>query len=562
VPFLKLGKPRFENGIDVTPSRVAMATLTCKVPLPSLEAQRALFMPGACPMSYDGVRGHEAGFQHYPEGVTGVGVATGGGALTNATYGICFLYEWEDAKGVVWRSAPSVPLSVALGANNALSCTLPHLRITDKQGNYTLADERRGAVRLVGFRTEANGSIYYRDVPTVGSAAENNPGALSAATWITELSDALLIKNELLPTTGGGLENEAFNSSTIACVHQRRIFTVMQEEASFVQYTDEIDERFLAPATNEVYRIPVPVDGGSVVGLASMDDKLVIFCQRRIYYVYGEGPNRLGQQNGYSLPQMCSASLGMLGGSHESLALTPDGIWFMSSAGGLRLLTRGLQVAMGLDEDGVKSYLGRETDGHFTAAFTSIRAHSITSRNQVRWYVSTDSDGFVVVWDYQNQQWSKFTNFVANGGSVSARDAFWHCNGTTLFKSQTVGGYDLPFAGTNSVLFETAWLSLTGFSGYQRVYAVQFLMNALASVSVQVEVAYDGSATYAAAVTHNAGVVDPLEIRVDLVRQKCSRVRFRVTIPTDGAENVRLAAMSLLIGVKSGLNRLPAAKRF
>ena len=566
VPFLKLGKPQFENGVDKTPSRIAMATLTCKVPLPSLEAQRALFMSGACPMSYDGARVHEAGFNYYPEGVTGVGITTGSGLLTNGTYGIIFVYEWEDAKGVIWRSAPSVARSVALGANNALSCTLPHLRLTDKQGNYTDQDDRRGAVRLVGYRTAVNGTIYYRDSATVGSTNENNPGALSAATWITELSDALLIKNEVLYTTGGGLENDAWPSSTICCTHQRRVFTVTQEESSYVQYTDEIDERFLAPATNEVYRIPVPVEGGSVVGLASMDDKLIIFCQRRIYYVFGEGPNRLGAQNGYSLPQLCSASLGMLGGSHESVALTPEGIWFLSSVNGLRLLTRGLQIAMDQGADGSVGHLGREVDNAFTAAFTQIRAHSVTGKNQVRWYLAGPNT--VVVWDYQQQQWSTFTNHNSAGGSVSARNVFWHASTSALYSSKTTAGGTDDGVTTNYVV-ETAWMALADLQGYQRIYKALLLGQTLQNYTVAIAVGYDyddawitGNGAFAFP-TFAASSSGPLQIEHPMHKQVCGAVRFRFTIvPGFDGECVRLTAMTLSVGVKKGTFKVASSKRF
>lgn len=233
LPFLKLGKSRFENGVDVTVSRCALATVTFKVPLPSVESQRSLFLPGACPALYDGTRVHEAGFHCYPEGVRAVGTATGSGALTNAQYGIAFAYEWEDAKGVLHRSDLSVPLSVALGVNNALSCRVPHLRITDKQERPDNTDTRRQAVRIVGYRTVANGTIYYRDNNTLAAAIQNDTGALDDATILFETSDANLIKNELAYPTGrpsavGGLGfgNDVFPSSTIACSHQRRTFWV------------------------------------------------------------------------------------------------------------------------------------------------------------------------------------------------------------------------------------------------------------------------------------------------------------------------------------------------
>ena len=573
LPFLKLGKSRFENGVDVTPSRLALATLTTGVPLPSLEAQRGLVLAGACPHAYDGVRVHEAGFHLYPEGVAAAGAVIGGGAALGAgVYGVIFTYEWEDAKGVLWRSAPSVPVSATLGAgDNSLSCTVPHLRLTDKQGDYTLSAERRGAVRIVGWRTVANGTTYYRDSGTASSEFENNPGAVADAIWISQTTNTLLVKNQILPTTGGGLENEAWPACTIVTMHQKRVFGVSQEETSFVWYTDEIDERFLAPATNEVYRIPVPSDGGSVVGLASAFGVLIIFCQRQIYYVQGDGPNRTGQQNGYSLPVSCSKTLGMMGGAHESIAVTADGVWFLSSTNGLRLLTGALQIAMEQDR-----FVGGDADGFFDVDYKDIRALSVPTRNQIRWYLSTSN--IVVVWDYQRHQWSKFTTHTSTGGCVLARGTFFHSDGTNLYQSDTISGTSdaIVFsgsstAGATSCVVETANIAVGGLQGFQRVYSMMLLMQSVGpTANLTIEVAYNYSDTFTETATVVlSGAANPQQVEHKLGKQQCEAVRFRLTWiagdnPTPGgntSELLRLTGMTLSVGLKGRGFPLPSANR-
>ncbi len=489
LPFIKLGKPIFENGYNATPGRCSLATLTFTLPLPAVESQRSLLLPGACPMLYDGARTHEAGFNYYPENVGGSGAS--GGALTNASYGVCFLYEWQDAAGVFHRSASSVPVTVAIGATNALSCHAPWLHITDKQDANDGAGSRMSAVRIVPYRTTAGGTVYYRDTPQVATVYDNSLVEDSVdAVMLLVTSDALLVQNELLPTTGGGLDAEAFPSSTIACQHQRRTFFVLQEEQSFLQYTDETDERFLAQQTNEVYRIPIPTSGGSVVGLASMDEKLIILCQRKIFFVFGEGPNRLGQQNGYSLPQICSSLLGMAGGFHSSIALTPEGLWFMSSTRTLRLLGRDMQIREEADQD--VNYFGSDADGLISDDITAARACVIDSKNQVRWYLS---DTTVITWDYAQKQWSRQTNHDSTGGAVSARGVFFHSDGTHLYSSKTTaGGYD--DATSTPQVIESAWLKLADVQGYQRVYSLMILAQAASFGYVQIEEGFDYRDTY------------------------------------------------------------------
>ena len=297
------------------------------------------------------------------------------------------------------------------------------------------------------------------------------------------------------------------------------------------RHPDQLDERLLPPATNEVDRIPVPSDGGSVVGLASAFGILVIFCQRQIYYVQGDGPNRTGQQNGYSLPVSCSKTLGMMGGAHESIAVTADGIWFLSSTNGLRLLTSGLQVAMEQDR-----FVGGDADGFFDVDYKDIRALSVPTRNQIRWYLSTSN--VVVVWDYQKRQWSKFTTHTSSGGCVLSRGTFFHSDGTNLYQSDTTSGTSdaIVFsgsstAGATSYVVETANIAVGGLQGFQRVYSMMLLMQSVGTTTnLTIEVAYDYSDTFSESATIQlAGAANPRQVEHKLGKQQCEAVRFRIT---------------------------------
>jgi len=494
--FLGLGRPTFTGGNNVTPARAQLATLTVGIPLPALDTQRSLFLPAACPVEYDGQVLHESGFHFFPEVAAIAGNVATGGLAINSTYGFVFVFEWQDAQGKLHRSGASVPLTVTTGgADHSFDFKFSPLFLTHKQGIDSV-DGLTRAVQLVVYRTVKDGNIFYRDLEvsrptydnTSNRVANNDLDVFNAG----ELTDANLVKSEILYVTGGALENQAFPSVTVRGSHQRRIFMAGPD---FVQFTDEADDDFIAVATNEAYKLPVPQLGGSVVGLASMDDKLIIFCQHQIYFVSGEGPNRLGQQNGYTLPQLCSASLGMLGGVQDSIALTSEGLWFMSSTGTLRLLTRGLQIAM---EPAGGAFLGRESDGYFESPFIAARALVTDSKSQVRWYVTpedVEADGFVVVWDYQQQLWSKFTNHDSRGGSTVARGAFYHSDGDALFVSGTVPG--TPDVATNvPVTLETAWIALDGIQGFQRVYSLMLLAQAVAGATINISVGFDYDETW------------------------------------------------------------------
>lgn len=577
VPFTKLGKIQLENAINITPSRCTLATLTFSLALQTFEVQRSLFLAGACPMFYDGSIVHEAGFQHYPEGISGVG--GGAGALTaGASYGGIFVYEWEDAKGVLHRSAQSIAVSVSTGAATSITWKFPYLRITDKQGVDDGAAEHRNNVRIALYRTAANGTTYYREAGvTTGQGIMNRTSLNTVGSWISVQSDGVpatattpatgLQAGEPLYTTGGGLEAEVFPSTSIACMHQNRIFMVTQEEQNWLQYTDEIDERFITPMTNEAYRLRIPPEAGIVVALGSLNGNLIVVGSKQIGFYYGEGPNRLGQQNGYSVWKCVSSLLGGLGGTQESIAITPEGMWFMSSQNGLRLLNTNLQISMETGGED-SAFLGREADNYFTGVYAFIQARSIPTKSQVRWYLGQT----VVVWDYQQQQWSRFTNHAANGGSTSARGLFWHSNGSQLFASRaTAGGTD---AGTlTDCVVETAWISLAGLQGFQRVTKMMLLMRTFNRVGVSIAVGYDYNDTWITGVTAS-GTLFPFgqyvtsaaahdttdQVEHCMHKQTCEAVRFRFTFADFGVGEIelfRLTSMTLSVGMKKGLYKGP-----
>ncbi len=512
LPLLKRGRVTFEAGVDTAKARVAQAVVTFGSQLSSMETQGSLLLPSACPSLYDGSRVHEAGFNFYPEAEF-VADAGSGNLTALGTYSAVFVYEWTDARGKMTRSAPSVPVTRTLASGTGVTLRSSALFLTDKQGadiqsGSATDSDNRLAVKIACFRTVNGGTVFFRDSNVNATFADINSmsrgvgatGNSSDFFTIGGYSDTAIVANEILYTTGGALENQVFPSATVSCSHQRRIFMVKQDDQNVVRYTDEDDDRFLAVGTSEVYEIPIPVEGGSVVGLASMDEKLVILCQHRIYFIFGEGPNRLGQQNGYSLPQLCSAKLGALGGCHESIALTPEGLWFMSSARGLRLLTRGLQIAM--EADGA-SYLGRESDGLLPDPVLEVRAVSIPAKSQVRWYLSGSNT--VIVWDYQQQKWTRFTNHNSSGGAVSARGLAWHSDGAELYSSnEATGGLD--DVTVTPQVYESAWLALADVQGFQRIYKLMLLGQAISASTLAVAVGYDYDETWIEAVTLATGV--------------------------------------------------------
>ena len=225
------------------------------------------------------------------------------------------LWEWVDNQNRVHRSAPAVPVS-AVTTTGTVSSIYAYLKVY----KLTLKQQRRvnttaavaglpTEVRMVVYRTEVNGSVYYRD-----GVVKNDFTATTDYLYTSTQSDADLIGGEILYTAGFGaasvaLENEVFPPTSAICEHQKRLFFI-RADTNDVQFTEEDDDPTLALATSADYTLKVPAECGTLRGLISMDDKLIVFGSKKPAAVFGVGPTRDGQQNNYTV-QVVEIGTGM-----------------------------------------------------------------------------------------------------------------------------------------------------------------------------------------------------------------------------------------------------------
>jgi hypothetical protein len=496
-------------------------------PTQRVEFGSLTYLLGALPKVYDGAGPVESGFNYYPEAPTAAD--NGAGALSAGAYQYAAVYEWRDSKGNRHRSVASSPGSVTLIASRQARVTLPTLRQTAKRSP-------RGGVTIVVYRTAADGSLFYR----VGSAA--NSTSAHTVLFDDNISDANLVSGEILYTTAGELDDETIPPCRVGCVHQNRLVVAGLENPYEWRYSKELEAGYV-PGFSEVQAGTVPPTKGEITALASMDDKLFLFCERGIWCVTGAGPNALGLQNGYSEPQAVSDDVGCQLAYPNSVVGTPLGLMFLS-AQGIRLLSRGHSVEL----------VGAPVD---TLATACVAAILLPDQHQVRFYTGS----VALVFDYLWQQWSEFTNQTAldvvvwNNAAVVLRDA------STV--RQDGGTTD---AGTAIAMsLETGWLHLAGVQGLQRVYRFLFLGSFSTSGSVlSLEAGYDYEAAWATAVTVDAAAVYstsvPVQFRHPLPKQKCSAIRLRLAETSGTGAGMSWANFSLEVGAKAGALKLPATK--
>jgi hypothetical protein len=248
--------------------------------------------------------------------------------LTDHSYQYCVTYEWTDNLGQVHRSAPSKPIIQGrftdISGVNTNEVDAPTLTVTSKND-----------VQVVFYRTVVNGTTFYR----VG--AMPNSTSTETVTLLDSTTDATLVGNEELYTTGNVLANMAPGPVLYPTIHQNRVFVVDALDRRSVWYSKQVIpgqpvefSDFLVLTTDE--------QGGPVTGLASMDNHLVVFRQNQISISNSQGLDNLGDGDDYTDLARIPGDVGCQ--DPASIVLTTRGVFFRS-AKGIYLLDRSLQLS-------------------------------------------------------------------------------------------------------------------------------------------------------------------------------------------------------------------------
>lgn len=515
------------------------------------EANRDTWLAGSCPQGFDGSYFEEVGFNHRPS--ISVGRTAASGQLSAGVYSVYATYTRRDSRGNITESMPSELVQFTATELDGYTVTALAYGITSVPGV---------SVRI--YRSTANGSTCYLD----GGATVNvlSPGE----------ADADITRNTRLPTDGGVLPNEPMPPCRVVVEHDDRLWCAGGETGDVVYFSQPISDD-IAPEWNRLLNRRIPKSAGRVVNIVSLDDKLVVFCEKRIGFIYGDGPTRTGAQDGYSEFIEAVSGYAIPWGEPHSIARATDGVWFRCSFG-FRLLGRNMQIAKNQNGD-----VGFEIDAllvnptlDIDPGITVVRALISATAQQVRFYMS---DATVFVYDMLFNQWSRFTNHAAVD-CTAIGDDFYHITTTPRLYVQTKYAYvdEAPsFEDSDKIqsVITTGWLSFAGLQGFQRLSRVQLLAQLptqdAVGYNVTVQAAYnfvDASLTtiYSGPLPRNAAGSTVLQVELQPTIQKCEAVQFKITlVPSSLSQNetrpIRLTALNLVVGLKQGRYKLPTASK-
>ena len=512
-----------------------------------------LLSGGGFVSNYDGQVISEHGFHLYPENVSGAAAA--GGSLTAGTYQFRVVYVHTDAQGQIYRSAPSVAVSVTTASTNLTAAlTIPTLRLTTHTN-----------IICEVFRTVDAGTVFYK----VGSVANDTTADTVSFSDAGAINDTNLIAKELLYSTGGVLEHVAPPAASVIGSFANRMFAVSSENPKVLYYSQKRAKGSPIEFSDSLY---ITFNkAAEVTALAEMDEKLIVFEADRIFYLTGSGPNAAGLQNNFSDPQLITSDVGC--SNTRSIVRVPTGIMFMSNKG-IYLLDQGLST----------HYIGASVEAYNSLTITS--AILIQDENQVRF---TASDGVSLIYDYFVNKWSTFTNHVSNGAVTWLEDGsyvYLRTSGGLCYQQSS--NYDDVGAAIQMKIV-TAWIKPSSIQGFQRVRRAVVLGDFKSNHILQSRVAYNfrqyynethlfdfitglgveeygdespyGSELYGAGTDGAADGV--YQFRFHLKGpQKCDSIRFEFsdTVSSDPGQAYSISNLMLEIGLKNVAVKLPSYK--
>jgi hypothetical protein len=606
-------------------------TLNFNTPAYSAEIGSNLNLTGGIVSGYDGVQPTEQGFNVWPEDITATPSNSGGG-LAAQEYFYAVTYEWTDGQGNLFRSAPSIPLETIVAAGTPITFTstfssgVSSITVSSVAGlviGQVISDTSTpGNIQVGTYITSINGLVIGLSLPTAGagvadtlstsdvgsvslviptlrltskprvrivvyrwstanqifyqvSSIQNptlNDKSIDTITYIDTAPDAAIVGNVILYTTGGVVENIAPPSTEIMTLFKSRLFLLDSEDRNLLWYSKQVIESTPVEMSDLFTIYVAPTIGsarstGPITALGAMDDKLIVFKENAIYYITGNGPDNTGANNDFSEPIFIAGTVGCV--IPNSIALIPNGLMFQSNKG-IWLLDRNLNT----------SYIGSDVED-FTQNSVVLSSVLVPGTNQIRF---TLNSGVTLMYDYFVGQWGSFTNIPGISSVIYAGLHTYLRSDGSIFQ-ETPDQY-LDGSSPTLMSFTTAWIKITGLQGYQRAYQYYILGTYITPHILQVQTAYDYSASKVQAdIIHpdnfsgpwgsddlwgNSnfwGGSDKLEQwRVNLQQQKCQSIQITVNEQYDpnfgvpAGAGLTLSGINLIVGAKSGYPRLAPSR--
>jgi hypothetical protein len=503
---------------------------------------RTLYITGGQILQYDGEGLVEVGFHTFPWYLDALNVA---GAIPAGSYNLKATVQWDNAQGERERSTTATVGIISLAGASKITVSLLPVHTTMKQGTRQLPAYNywRTAVNPSAESPFYQGtSLDPANTTNPNRYLSNDPTQSFTSAFDDNLTDASLTTKETNDENGSILESLAPPAASIVAATQDRIFLAgIADNPYQVWYSKLRGENEIA-SFHDGLVFEVPPGGGVITGLAFLNEQLIVFCERRVYLMSGDGFANDGSGQNYGPARELANDVGAK--DQESVALGPGGLWFKSNKGWYVLPGGGAPVYVGgnivdYDSDSVQA------------------VHVMDSKHQVR-IVSTAR---TLIFDWVAQQWAEWT--VPGTHACLWQGAHHVLNDTNAQAEQTsYSGADYFFD------VETAWIYPAGPLGFCQVKWVEVLGEYRSTTDIRLRIArFQGSAsvTYSTDkywIASPTVVGAPLRFKRKPKYQRSSAFKIRLTGYASGSrvnppadEAFRLTGLALEWAPLRGIDR-------
>lgn len=552
-----------------------------------IPCQGSFVVLGGAPRYYDTDRLVELGMAHGPTVIRATSAATG--SMAPGDYRYVFVFEYFDGQGQRCLSYVSNPMVVTVAPGDAqVNFEILASAAWAFTNTTTDLDTFRRNLVVRPYRTGLNGTVYRYSPPTASpNGTFAGPLLAFGRIQLQDVnSDLQIAGNEAVYTqVGNALSNYRAPPSRFGCEHEGRLvlgggwnpkeFTVSKLffAGEGIQFTESAS-----------FKIPPITEDGT--GCASLDGTLVLFSERSIYAVIGDGPTDDGA-GGFTQPRRLPGRVGCL--DWRSIITTDAGVMFRA-ADGFRLLPRGLGATMFIGAPiQNKTRLYPETLG--AAVVTRQVAPGVSDHDSEQvacWLIGNAEEPTAVkiftyslltqVWaevslpeDVSNLQnvlgvWRDLVNNTDVLGF--AREEIATSVAGSLLVENPGTNYDRDISGSFEPLLAGSWRTGKvfpfGFGGRGTIRALRLVGECLAPTTLAPTVYSDANpAGYASStLTFAAG---RFAVQLELRQKDIEWVQVGMADPTTGSGNrgagLRFNGLALEVEMDPGLIRLPAANR-
>lgn len=322
---------------------------------------------------------------------------------------------------------------------------------------------------------------------------------------------------------------------------------------------------------SDTLQFSVEEEAGDITAFGAIDGVLMVFCERRVYAVSGQGPDNTGAGGSFAV-QRVTTDVGC--SDAGSVVETPKGLMF-KSAKGLYIISRSFDT----------EYIGWPVE--ILNDQSIVSAEVIPDTNVV---VFLTSSGDSIAYDYFYDKWSTFTGHAGlDAITVGADYHYLRSNGEVYTRSASAY---LDAGSWYALRIRTAPIRLDSVQDYMRVRRVNLLGEYLSSHRLQMKVFNNRDiAPFETRIFEPDDVIDltlwgdadtllwgdadtepwggtpgdtDYQIQHKFKRQKVQYLRLEFKdLPTDGApgQSYELAEMNFEIGLYDGNARIPARRK-